>query len=226
MINAPTMVRLLRFPTTLRLTRSGKIFRSPLRRSGPVVLSERQAAVIVTLRVTMPGVTFATGSNEATVQEAFSEGEQRDVLLPWALEVDAKQRIPQVVLEIDLAYEDSPERHTGTVPINLTYGVKKRVVVGAALAAAAVAAAASASRRRKLTAPVTREEVVVAVPPARKQASPSKKKAASSKKATAARKAAPSKKASSKTAAKKTSAKKSSATKSSKASSKKSTKRR
>lgn len=87
MDNAPTIVRLIRFPETLRLSRKGHQFIGPLRRSGPVVLSERHEQVDVTFRITVPGVSFLTGGQNISVTEAFNEGEQRDVLLPWQLVV-------------------------------------------------------------------------------------------------------------------------------------------
>lgn len=80
MNHVPTIVRLIRFPATLRLVRKGKQFVGPQLRSGPVLLSERHDPIDCTFRVTTPGVTFATGGTTVTGTEAFNEGEQRDLL--------------------------------------------------------------------------------------------------------------------------------------------------
>lgn len=178
MINAPTVVRLIRFPKTLRLEKKGNQFFGPLKRSGPLILSERHAAVECTFRLTDPGLSFATGGNTVTGVEAFGEGEQRDLLLPWALVSDGKARPAQIILEIDVNYEGAAEKHTATVPVALTYGVRRRVI-GAVAAAAAAVAVAAVSRSRKASA---------------------KKKAASSKKASSKKASASSKKTSTKKA--------------------------
>ena len=154
MNNPPTIVKLLRFPESLRLTRKGRQFIGALHRSGPIVLSERHDAVDVTLRVTMPGFSFLTGGDSITVTEAFNEGEQRDVLVPWQLVVNGDQRPAEIVLEIDAAYSGTTDLHTATAPIELTYGMSSgqatAVAAGAALAAAAVAAVAAGRRKRKV----------------------------------------------------------------------------
>src|SRR5690349_9719276 len=98
MINAPTIVRLIRFPKTYRLEKRGNQFIGPLRRSGPLVLSERHAAIECTLRVTDPGLSFSTGGNTVTGVEAFAEGEQRDLLLRWTLVSDGRNRPKQIVM--------------------------------------------------------------------------------------------------------------------------------
>jgi hypothetical protein len=151
MINAPTIVRLIRFPKSLRLEKQGKEYRGPLRRSGPLILSERHEAVEVTFRLNEPGLSFATGGNTVTAVEAFNEGEQRDLLVTWALVSNGKARPAKIVMEIDVRYQDSGEKHTGTAPLTLTYGMRRGVagVVAAGAAAAAVALAAAASGRRK-----------------------------------------------------------------------------
>lgn len=151
MMNAPTIVRLIRFPKALRLEKKGNQYLGPQRRSGPLVLSERHAAIQCTFRLTEPGFTFLTGGNTVQGVEAFSEGEQRDLLLPWAIVSDGKTRPKQIVMEIDLNYEGSVEKHTATVPIALTFSVRRRVVgaLAAGAAAAAVALVASSSRGRK-----------------------------------------------------------------------------
>jgi hypothetical protein len=151
MSNAPTIVRLIRFPASLRLTRKGKQFIGPQRRSGPVILSERHDPIDCTFRITVPGVTFTTGGTTITHTEAFNEGEQRDLLLPWGLIVDADARIPQIILEIDVSYSGTTDLHTATAPVKLTYGVAKRRAValaGAAVAAAAIGAAVAAKRKK------------------------------------------------------------------------------
>ena len=191
MINAPTVVRLLRFPKSLRLEKKGNQFFGPLRRSGPVILSEKHAAVECTFRLNDPGLEFATGGNTIMGVEAFNEGEQRDLLLPWALVSDGKVRPARILMEIDINYEGSAEKHTATVPLALTYGVRRRVIgaVAAGAAAAAVAVAVATSRRK-----TARKKAASA-----KKAAPAKK-AASSKKAAPAKKASSSKKASTKKA--------------------------
>ena len=226
MNNAPTIVRLIRFPSSLRLVRKGKQFIGPLRRSGPVVLSEQHEPIDVTFRVSLPGVSFLTGGTTITVTEAFNEGEQRDVLLPWQLVVEADSRINQLILEIDVAYTGTEHLHTATVPLKLTYGVSRQrataVAAGTALAAAAVAAVVS-SRKKKKREDV--EEVAVynvpAAPRPRKKAKgkvtvrevPKSTKAASSKKTS--KKAASKKAATKKAATKKASTKKAPAKKAS-----------
>jgi len=180
MNNAPTIVRFIRFPASLRLTRKGKQFIGPLKRSGPVILSERHDPIDVTFRITVPGITFATGGQTVTHTEAFAEGEQRDFMLPWQLVAEADARIPNMLLEVDVSYSESTDIHTATVPLKLTYGVSRMraaAVVGGAVAAVAVATAAN--RRRKLrNAEVEETEVEVEVP-RRRTAS---KKASSKKK--------------------------------------------
>lgn len=150
MINAPTIVRLIRFPKTYRLEKKGNKFFGPHKRSGPVILSDHHEAVECTFRLTDPGLSFATGGNTVMGVEAFNEGEQRDLLLPWALVSDGKLRPAMIVMEIDVNYEGSAEKHTATMPLVLTYGVRRRVIgaVAAGAAAAAVAVAAAAKRGR------------------------------------------------------------------------------
>ena len=149
----PTVVRLLRFPKSLTLTRKGREFRGPAKRSGALVLSERHDPVDVTLRSTVPGVTFATGGTSITRMEPFAEGEQRDLLVPWSLVVDATMRTPQILLELEVGYADTPDRHVVTVPIKLSYGrVRTTVAVGAAVAAAAAVATAVVVKTRKASA--------------------------------------------------------------------------
>lgn len=150
-INAPTIVRLIRFPKTLTLDKKGNQYIGPLRRSGPVILSERHDPVECTFRLNDPGLSFATGGNTVQGVEAFNEGEQRDLLLPWALVADGRMRPAMIVMEIDVNYEGSAEKHTATIPIILKYGVKRRVVGAVAAAAAAVAVAAAARGRKKKT---------------------------------------------------------------------------
>jgi len=189
MNNAPTIVRLIRFPASLRLTRKGKQFIGPLRRSGAVILSERHDPIDMTFRITVPGITFATGGTTVTHTEAFGEGEQRDFLLPWQLVAEADARIPHLLLELDVSYSGTADIHTATVPLKLTYGVSRMraaAVVGGAVAAVAVATVAN--RRRKLrNAEVEETEVEVEVRPRR----------AASKKASSSRKASSKKKESS-----------------------------
>ena len=166
MNNAPTIVRLIRFPATLRLTRKGKQFIGPQRRSGPVILSERHDPIDCTFRVTAPGVTFTTGGTTITHTEAFGEGEQRDLLLPWGLIVDANARIPQLILEIDVSYSGTTELHTATVPLKLTYGMSSgqaAAVAGAAVAAVAIGAAVAKKRKRKAVVVDDDEDVELAV---------------------------------------------------------------
>jgi len=151
MSNAPAIVRLLRFPESLRLSRKGGQFEGPLQRSGPLVLSERQDAIDVTFRITAPGFSFLTGGTSIAVTEAFNEGEQRDVLVPWQLVAEGDRRIDLLVLEVAVAYSGSPDVHTASVPLQLEYGISRRqaaVAAGTALAAAAVAAVAASRRRR------------------------------------------------------------------------------
>lgn len=148
MINAPTIVRLLRFPTSIRLEKKGNQYFGPLRRSGPVVLSERHDPVECTFRLTDPGLSFATGGKTVHGVEAFNEGEQRDLLLPWALVAEGNIRPARIIMEIDVNYEGSAEKHTATVPLALTYGVRRRVVGAVMAGAAATAVALVAARRR------------------------------------------------------------------------------
>lgn len=150
-ISAPTIVRLIRFPKTLHLDKKGNRYVAPLRRSGPVILSERHDPVECTFRLNDPGLSFATGGNTVHGVEAFNEGEQRDLLLPWTLVAEGRIRPTMIVLEIDVNYEGSAEKHTATIPIILKYGVKARVVGAVAAAAAAVAVAAVAKSRNKKT---------------------------------------------------------------------------
>lgn len=161
MDKAPTVVRLIRFPETLRLVRKGNQFIGPLRRSGPIVLSEHHEQIDVTFRITAPGVSFLTGGQSISVTEAFNEGEQRDVLLPWQLVVERNARIDMLILEVDVSYTGTTFLHTATVPLKLTYGVSRQrataVAAGTALAAAAVAAVA-VSRRRKRDVVVADED--------------------------------------------------------------------
>lgn len=200
MNNAPTIVRLIRFPESLRLARKGREFIGPLRRSGPVVLSDRHDPIDVTFRVTAPGFSFLTGGDTITVTEAFNDGEQRDVLVPWQLVADGRQRVSAIVLEIDVAYAGTDDLHTATVPIELTYGMSSgqatAVVAGAALAAAAVAAVTVGRRKRKVV--VDEEEVEVsAVRKTNRTSGTTKtnKKKAPAKKQAPAKKKAPAKKA-------------------------------
>ena len=151
MINAPTIVRLVRFPESLRLEKKGNEFRGPLKRSGAILLSERHDPVVLTFRLNDPALAFATGGDTITRVEAFNEGEQRDLLLPWALVAGGKTRPAEIVLEIDVHYEGSAEKHTATVPLALTYGVRRGVIGAVAAAAAAVAITAAARSRRKTT---------------------------------------------------------------------------
>jgi hypothetical protein len=149
MINAPTIVRLVRFPKTYALAKKGKQFVGPLRRSGPVILSERHDPIECTFRLTEPGLSFTTGGTTVMGTEAFNEGEMRDFLLPWALVSDGKARPRQIILEIDVNYEGSAEKHTATVPLALTYTMRRRAVGTAVAVAAAAVAVAAASRGRK-----------------------------------------------------------------------------
>jgi hypothetical protein len=155
MNNAPTIVRLLHFPESIRLGRKGDQFVGPLRRSGLLVLSEREGPIDVTFRLPLPGFSFLTGGTAFTVTEVFNEGEQRDVLAPWQLVVDANHRAETLVFEIDIAYTGTSDVHTATVPIELEYGVSRRkaaVAAGTALAAAAVAVVAASRRRSTIVA--------------------------------------------------------------------------
>src|SRR4028119_1132122 len=97
MNDAPTVVRLLRFPATLHLTKKGNQYFSGMKRSGPLILSGRHDAVTATLKVNTPGVTFSTGGTSISYTEAFNEGEQRDLLLPWELVVEHDAR-PETLL--------------------------------------------------------------------------------------------------------------------------------
>lgn len=198
MNDAPTIVRLLRFPQTLRLTKKGKEYSSGIKRSGPLLLSAQHEPVEVTFRVNLPGVSFAGGAKTVTAAEAFGEGEQRDVLVPWELVVaDQKVRPASLILEIDVSYAGSAVKHTATVPLKLTYGIRaSTVAVGAALAVAAVAATVVKRRKssQRLTAEDIPDEIVLAefdVDPAprRKPAKKAASKKASTTKKTPAKKA-------------------------------------
>jgi hypothetical protein len=104
--------------------------------------------------VTAAGVEFATGATTVRRVEAFSEGEQRDIMVPWQLVVAADARIPNLILEIDVAYSGTNDVHTATVPLDLTYGVsrpKAAAVIGA-VAAVATAAAMAGRRTRNVVA--------------------------------------------------------------------------
>lgn len=154
MNNAPTIVRLLNFPDTLRLARQGDTYVGAEKRSGAVILSERNEPIEVTFRVTAAGVEFATGATTVRRVEAFSEGEQRDIMVPWQLVVAADARIPNLILEIDVAYSGTNDVHTATAPLELTYGVsrpKAAAVIGA-VAAVATAAAMAGRRARNVVA--------------------------------------------------------------------------
>lgn len=154
MNNAPTIVRLLNFPDTLRLARQGDRYVGGEKRSGAVILSERNEPIEVTFRVTAAGVEFATGATTVRRVEAFSEGEQRDIMVPWQLVVAADARIPNLILEIDVAYSGTTDVHTATAPLDLTYGVsrpKAAAVIGA-VAAVATAAAMAGRRARNVVA--------------------------------------------------------------------------
>src|SRR5688572_15157389 len=104
MNNAPTIVRLIRFPASLRLTRKGKQFIGPQRRSGPVILSDRHDPIGRTFRVSAPGRPGDRGATSIALRRAVGEGEQREMLVPWGLIVDANARVPQLGLEIDVSY--------------------------------------------------------------------------------------------------------------------------
>jgi hypothetical protein len=160
MNTAPTIVRLIRFPASLRLTKKGKTFVSSQQRSGPLLLSERHEAVEVTLRIPVPGITFATGGQTVTRTEAFNQGEQRDVLLPWALVVEAESRVPTLGLEIDIRYEGDSEVHTATMPVQLHYAMLGRGATAAIAGAAVATAVAVATRRRKADVVIGDDEPV------------------------------------------------------------------
>lgn len=158
--NLPTVVRLVRFPQTYKLARKGRQYIGPLRRSGPVVHSDRHGAIDCTFRVTAPGVTFSTGNTSITVTEAFEEGEQRDLHVPWGLMVDANVRPPLIAIEIDLKYADEQEFHTATAPLKLAYGMSAGRKAGVAAAAVAAAAVGVAVAKRKKNVVVDDEDDV------------------------------------------------------------------
>ena len=162
MINAPTVVRLIRFPKSLRLEKKGNQFIGPRKRSGPLILSEKHAAVECTFRVSDPGLSFSTGGNTVSGVEAFAEGETRDLLLPWQLVADGRNRPKQIILEIDVNYEGAAEKHTATESIALTYGVRRRVVGAAVAATAAAVAVAAATRGRRKNVVIDEDDDVEA----------------------------------------------------------------
>ncbi len=191
----PTIVRLLRFPASLRLLKKGAQYLSGKKRSGALILSERHQPVEVTFRTTLPGVSFSTGGTSVTSTEAFTEGEQRDVLLPWTLVVEQGELPSELLLEIDVAY-DGKERHTATVPLKLLYGIPVvTVAVGAAIAVAAVAATMVSRRKSKVVAE-DREIEISSTPSKARKPSKAASKSAASKKSGAKPAASSSKKAS------------------------------
>lgn len=192
----PTIVRLLRFPTSLRLLKKGAQYLSGKKRSGALILSERHHSVEVTFRTNLPGVSFSTGGTSLTSTEAFTEGEQRDVLLPWTLVVEQGELPAELLLEIDVAYEGK-ERHTATVPLKLRYGIPVvTVAVGAAIAVAAVAATVVSRRKPKLIVEDGEIEIPSTPRKARKPSRKAASKPAASKKSSAKPAASSSKKAS------------------------------
>jgi hypothetical protein len=142
----PVVVRLEGFPERLRLVRG----RSSSRDSGVVVASDQDANIAVSLRLPYEPFTFENGETEITQIESFTAGEQREVVIDWALRDDTGAYIQYVYLEIDVRYEDDEESlNTATLAIPLDYGlnVKRLALVGAVAAAAFGAALMTAARR-------------------------------------------------------------------------------
>ena len=209
---APTIVRLLRFPTSLRLTRKGRVFAGPLKRSGALVVSERHATIDITLRVTDTDIEFQGGEKALTVVEAFTEGEQRDLLVPWGLVVRGRTRTKLILMEVEVGYEGTPDRHIATVPLKLTYAIPRPVVAaGVAVAAAAVAVAVARQRKsaakRAATKKASAKKASAKKAPAKKASAKkaSAKKAGGTRRGSSASRSAPRKGARGSSAARKSS---------------------
>jgi len=146
----PVVVRLQDFPERLRLFRG----RTPSQQSAVVVHSDRDANIAVSVRLPYEPFTFENGESEITQIESFTAGEQREVVLEWALHDGTDAYVQYVYLEIDVRYEDDEDSlNTATVAIPLDYGMGlKRLALIGALAAAAVGTALMTTTRRAVKA--------------------------------------------------------------------------
>ena len=221
-MNPPTVVRLNGFPESARVS---DVFNSSV-----VVLSERDAEIEVTMRITNSSLTFDDGSTEFVQTDTFAAGEQREVLFDdWSFE--GQTLAPYVMLEIGVHYADDHHVNTATALISLEQR-ETRIGIALAIGGALVAAAlglAALSRRYEvevveteveitdddsldvLTEEEVPDEIVVAemdVQPRR----PAKKRATAKK---ASAKSSSSKKTSSKSSSTKSSSKKATSSKAS-----------
>jgi len=181
MADVPNVVRLSGTPKRVAAILSPQDRKYVTREHTSVILieSERAGNVITTLRTTLPGIVFADKRPSLKRTRLFRDGEQHALNITWQLVIDAKVTATRLTLECDVAYADSADKHTATIPFTVTYTPSRKVMAaGAAVAGAAVAAAA-----------VVREAV--------QRRSATKKKKAASKKAAAKK---PAKKASAKKA--------------------------
>jgi hypothetical protein len=142
----PVVVRLQDFPEQLRLVRGS----TPPQQSAVLVQSERDANIAVSMRLPYEPFTFENGETAITQIESFTAGEQREIVLDWALRDETDAYVQYVYLEIDVRYEDEEDSlNTATVAIPLNYGMglKRLALIGAITAAAVGTAIMTATRR-------------------------------------------------------------------------------
>lgn len=151
-MNPPTVVRLNGFPESARVS---DVFNSSV-----VVLSERDAEVEVTMRITNSSLTFDDGSTEFVQTDTFTAGEQREVLFDdWSFE--GQTLAPYVMLEIGVRYADDHHVNTATALISLEQR-ETRIGIALAIGGALVAAAlglAALSRRYEVEVVETEVEI-------------------------------------------------------------------
>jgi Mg-chelatase subunit ChlI len=151
-MNPPTVVRLNGFPESARVS---DVFNSSV-----VVLSERDADVEVTMRITNSSLTFDDGSTEFVQTDTFTAGEQREVVFDdWSFE--GQTIAPYVMIEIGVRYADHHHVNTATALISLEQR-EARIGIALAIGGALVAAAlglAALSRRYEVEVVETEVEV-------------------------------------------------------------------
>jgi hypothetical protein len=141
----PTLVRLEKFPTHLRLTRG----RSGMQRSGAVIHEDDPGEVTMVLRVPPgSGVTFAGGETEISTSRHVDTGDHETLLVDWRLVAEPGMRPAFVILEVDLLSEDEGP-NTGTVGIQLSYVPVSLGMLLAGIVAAIIGAVLMTKRRKR-----------------------------------------------------------------------------
>lgn len=205
----PTVIRFEDSPQRLRLLRG----RSEVHETSIVVASDRDANIAVSVRLPDESFTFENGETEITQIESFTTGEQREVVLEWAVRNDADVVAPLLYVEVHVRYEDREDESnmaTLALPIEHGLGIARMALLGAVTAAAVGAALVTAARRAVRA--VEEDDITIGIVevetprrPSRAKR-PAKKPAGGTRRGSAASRSAPRKDARGSSAARKSSA--------------------